>query len=313
MSILQKIIDRNNNYSIDNYLINGDIALSQRGDYSSPTSATHLTYYADRYQAMIVDLTAQIQVLSSNQPDALNSSNSYKIIATSSATGKIGFRQQVEFYYDLKNRTVTAAAWVRSNNSNARVGIFDGTNIHYSNAHSGNGLWELLIVTIDLIAAPTAVAAYIMTATAANESVTVTSGDYVEFSGHNLKLGYYAPFQRRNFSEELLLAKRYFEKSYAVNTAPGTAGSNAGAYQSLHNVTAKRDFIKFTVEKRTIPTIRSYSPDTGAGPDKIRNRSTATDLFFVLGDNGTTGYNISITGVASQQYAWHWSAESELS
>lgn len=71
----------------DNWIINGDMRISQRGDYSSATSAVDNAYYIDRFQSNVQGVTANIQHISTSQPTALSNSKSSKLIATSSASG----------------------------------------------------------------------------------------------------------------------------------------------------------------------------------------------------------------------------------
>ena len=70
------------------------------------------------------------------------------------------------------------------------------------------------------------------------------------------------PFEQRPFSLELGLCQRYYEKSYSLNTNPGTitfldaiVGDTSGTGSST---------CEFKIEKRVIPTITFYSALTGA-------------------------------------------------
>jgi hypothetical protein len=92
-----------------------------------------------------------------------------------------------------------------------------------------------------------------------------TANDFF-ITGVQLEPGAVAtPFERRIFGQELALCQRYFCKSYDLETAPGTVTTNGelrlktfGGGNSSSSVE-----IFYPVTMRGLPTITSYSPDTG--------------------------------------------------
>lgn len=135
------------------------------------------------------------------------------------------------------------------------------------------------------------------------------------------------PFPVRTFAQELALCQRYFEKSYNIETLPGTvtntgevigqssgsvAGSTAGAIiMPCHDV--------FKVWKRIAPTVILYSTGTGAA-----------NAIYVAGSSDRTGATASgssqkkpvdfisldassATAIGDRtQIQYHWTADAEL-
>jgi hypothetical protein len=127
-----------------------------------------------------------------------------------------------------------------------------------------------------------------------------------------------AGFKPRLFGNELALCQRYYEKSYDVNTTPGTitgAGTCTTIAISTGNINASASF---SVQKRVIPSIILFNPvtgGTGTWRDSVGNNgAVATSLggllspgqsrtpILTLGPN--FGANISVSG--------HFTADAEL-
>lgn len=129
------------------------------------------------------------------------------------------------------------------------------------------------------------------------------------------------PFRRagRNFAEEVILAQRYFEKSYALDVDPDTAtdlnevfgiGTPMGKYGGA--IGLDRMDIKYKVEKRAVATATTYSSN-GAGPDTYRNYNAASNPGVVYRMQGTQGFYVSFASIASGQSAgFQWTASAEL-
>jgi hypothetical protein len=82
---------------------------------------------------------------------------------------------------------------------------------------------------------------------------TAGNADHFDVTGVQLELGSIAtPFEVRPFSVELQMCQRYFEKSYSINTAPGT--NTASGLYHISTTTEVNGYvvimIKFTVAKR---------------------------------------------------------------
>jgi hypothetical protein len=98
-----------------------------------------------------------------------------------------------------------------------------------------------------------------------------TNGATFYITGVQLEAGSVAtPFERRPYGTELQLAQRYFQKSWAIETAVGTATSLGVHIHGGSNVAGTTGYISggsinFKVNLRTTPTVVLYWSDaTGA-------------------------------------------------
>jgi len=109
-------------------------------------------------------------------------------------------------------------------------------------------------------------------------------------------------FLSREFAQELILCERYYEKTYAYNTNPGTATAIGSSYEPLtRNSTAYTPGIRYQVEKRIVPTVTLYSTSTGAS-GKIKNGGDKT---AVAGDKSVNGFGwVQITSGVSSSAAY---------
>ncbi len=167
--------------------------------------------------------------------------------ATSSATGYLQLRQKVEtaVYESLRGKTVTVSAWVKSNHPNVRLriesGNYGGTNWDSYQTHNGDGRWQKLSMTTRLHTSGNLVFGIILWgstggATANHGTGAITDGDYYEFTDFQVELGGNATdFEHRPYSQELLLAQRYYQVHdghYFQVVSPST-GANADFYVTL--------------------------------------------------------------------------------
>lgn len=225
-------------HGFKNWIINGNPSISQRGDYSSATSATNATYYADRWKTSFSGMTCDIQSFTTNQPTT-RSTTSIRITATSTATGVSRLRQEVEHGGYLYNQSVTIGAWVKSNTSNAGFPTSQA-----SGRHSGGGDWEFLYYTVTITGATTNIV-YIGIQSTSGGTVSISSGDYCEFTMAQQEEGSFTtPFEHRPYGLELSLCQRYYEY---VNNMTFAFYEEAGNYGRVP--------ISFNTAKREIPTI----------------------------------------------------------
>jgi len=200
-----------------NLIINGDFRVSQRGDYTSATSAVHNQLYLDRWAVRLTNVTANIlHILGTNSAPGYpyKDSNSLRLTATNSATGVMRHLQRVEGF--LSGRTLTVSAWVKSNSPNARLFSYqhNGGYRESSKPHSGNGGWEYLtLTTVNDANSANQLYFDIALATETFTNIAITSGEYVEISEVQMEVGNVAtPFEYRSYGEELALCQRYFER-----------------------------------------------------------------------------------------------------
>ena len=235
-----------------NLIINGDLQVSQRGDYTSATAIpTSSTYYLDRFRFRRNGVTGNFIHKLNQTLDNNDVVNTVRLDVTSTATGRVEIAQIIEDFNWFKNKTITFSARVKSNSTDARL-VFnadggDGTTA--STAHTGGGSWELLTGTATLTSGVTGVQFYAGIQAAGTGDVTgVTSGDYFEISEIQVEVGDTAtPFEHRSYGEELALCQRYYEVGdfYGYFTTSSSGSFNPDAvYQG-----------EFKVQKRTSPSM----------------------------------------------------------
>ena len=148
-----------------------------------------------------------------------------------------------------------------------------------------------------------------------NLGVGSANNDYYQITGVQLEVGSNATaFEHRILGDELIRCQRYYEKSYDIDVAPGTANQDGtfhwqsnGASASIASFPAR-----FTVRKRAEPTITVYNPTNGSSGGLRCNNGTnqAAQAYGV----GQTGFNFRTTGGATtnNRYVGHYTAEAEL-
>ena len=241
-----------------NILINGGFQISQRGDYSSATSASTASYYLDRWNMDIYAVTTTIQNNSdADLPNGITVKTA-KVAATSSATGYMQIRQKIEVEDWMDNRVYTLSAWVKSNTPYPRLRIESAGptlgNIDSEQTHSGSGNWEYLTMTFtsgnSIVNFNAGVIDW-----AGNATRAITSGDYFEVANIQLELGKVAtPFEHRSYGEELALCQRYY---YRIGSGSSDdilgVGGNFGTTTAYFSGT-------YPVEMRDTPTISVNNP-----------------------------------------------------
>ena len=258
-----------------NLIINGAMQVSQRGDYTSATAMTNNAYYLDRFKVYLSGVTGTIQHL---DDQLVNGSymKTCKIAATSSASGIIGARQQMEDFH--KGKTVTFSAWVRSNTANSRLSVYDGVTSTFSNAHTGGGDFELLTLTKTISTSVSQLACWFYIVGSGGASVSISSGDYIEATQVQLEVGETAtPFEHRSYGDELARCQRYFDK---VNSVYSTYGAS---YNYVYWF--------FKREMRTAPTISGSVTGTA---DAIKTthaqRYSVGSSYAMFGSGGNYAY-----------------------
>jgi hypothetical protein len=186
-----------------NILINGDFSVSQRGDYTSATTATHLQYYLDRFYIAKSGVTGTIQ----------DTGFAAKLVVTSGGTGTLRLVQPIEDMAWLSGKTVTLSCQMKSNDANSRLGIYADAWQSTTAAHTGGGAWETLSMTLTLPSGiTTELSAHFGIDGASSANVSISSGAYCEVKDLQLEVGSTATdFEHRGYGEELALCQRYYE------------------------------------------------------------------------------------------------------
>lgn len=115
------------------------------------------------------------------------------------------------------------------------------------------------------------------------------------------------------FETELSSCERFYQKSYDLATAPGTATTTVGQmrYRSFSGGSDAGYWIPFRTRFRTVPTVTIYNPfggGTGTGRASGGSNPSAT-----VQDSGQGGAEVVFTSVSNAEFiAWHWIAEGEI-
>lgn len=123
------------------------------------------------------------------------------------------------------------------------------------------------------------------------------------------------PFPSRHIEQELALCQRYYEKSYSLETAPGTVtdiGSHLAIYSGV-SLTAVSFDLRFATQKRASPVMTAWNPasgGTGTWYDTVRGANIQGNLQQVS-SHGCWAYVSGMTA-ADVNLRAHWTADAEL-
>jgi hypothetical protein len=145
-----------------------------------------------------------------------------------------------------------------------------------------------------------------------------TNGATFYLTGVQLEVGTAAtPFERRQYGQELALCQRYYEKSYNINTVPGSSSDSLrfeGLIAFAKPVSGfNAEFTpRFCVGKRSSTTVVVFNPDTGAsgGYRDFTNNVNRTGISIV--DAGTSGFKALITDAVQEGGGFQFTAAAEL-
>ena len=277
-----------------NIIINGDMQVSQRGDYTSAVAFTNNTYSLDRWKNVRAGVTATMQQKITDQPNGYVG-KSLRVEATSSVIGYMGAVQLIEDYDRLKLREVTVSAYVKASGVDGHVYLYDGGSYIGKGTMVTQGLgWQKVEITGVVKSTATALGIYIVTTTSADASQSHTTGDWIEFTQVQLELGKVAtPFEHRSYGEELALCQRYYQ-SY------GNGTDNNFAYMQYNSNYRQVNF-KHSPKMRATPTVTQTHVAGMTAGTVYRN------TYEVFGTYVTIAYDSS-----SSNYAAKFAFDAEL-
>ena len=339
--------------SFKNRLFNGAQVIDQRNAGAAVTVNTAGAFYAtDRFRlsgASSSGVFTGQQV--SDAPEGFV--NSLKItVTTTAASGDYYIVQPIEGYTiaDLDfgkatAETVTLSFWVKSSLTGTFSGSLVNSDVNRSYAYtysiSSANTWEKKSVTIagdtsgtwlttngtgirtyfslgsySLIGASGSWASAFYIGATGETRLIATNGATLNITGVQLEVGTVATsFDFRSIGTELALCQRYYETSYALGTAVGTAtATNVVGWYAQSTQNYNNNYVNFKVDKRASPSITTYGTQTGAAT-KITNLDTNTDIAGRSIYIGTKGFGISADNVsvgASVGIGGQFSASAEL-
>lgn len=222
-----------------NYIDNPEFIISQRGDFeTSPINPVTGNYYVDRWKvdsnAGNGNYTLQISSALADLPILPMSKQTQimKLTLTgSNFSGYMTVYQPLDYTSRFQQKVTWLSCWVKSNNANARIMMYDGTNYlgAASNNHSGGGNWEYL--SCPILATGGNLKAYvgIIGSSSGAPNVTINTGHYIYFTAMKYEVGPNpTPFVARTpFSEEFIRCKMHF---LALQFVAGNGTSSLGPF-----------------------------------------------------------------------------------
>jgi len=145
------------------------------------------------------------------------------------------------------------------------------------------------------------------------DSFSTTDGDAVIIKSVQLEEGSVATeFEHRHIGTEIELCQRYYQKSYDLDTNPGTIANNGRIMElATRNSANNTPGVQFLTTMRDVPTISIYSPITGA-INKIHNNSDKSLTLDSVGESGIAGISGIPAGDTSFGAKYHYTADAEL-
>lgn len=334
-----------------NKIINGKMEIAQRGtSFAGFTSGTG--FVLDRWALVASGTTVATLAQSTDSPNlTFNYSYRWTVTtadATKASTDVAVIRQNIEGYNvrDLVGQTFVIGFYVRSSKIGTHcVGLRNsGADRCYVAEYTINAAnaWEQKIIAIDgglpsdgtwnftngvgleLNFVLNAGSSFTVPSTgswvsggylssAAQVNVVDTVGNIFAITGVQLEVGEMAtPFEHRPFGQELALCQRYYEKSYALDVAPGV-GTLFGAVSFRAPTANPYQTVYFAVPKRATPTIIAYNPITGA-TGTWRDASSGTNVAVTSLTSYTSDKSFvgDVTTSAGNRIDGQWTASAEL-
>lgn len=308
-----------------NLIINGDFQVSQRGDFTTASSAVNQQYFVDRWFTDVGTVAYTKEHTTGIDIDGLPAiSKGVKLTATASGTSYMGIRQKIENPTQYIGRTFTHSAWVRSNNPKARLSSYINGSTNQSvvsNTHSGNGQWEKLSTTFTITGNPNTawyVDAFILSDTFT--ATAISSGDYIEVTNLQLELGKVAtPFEHRSYGEELALCQRYYQR-YGGNAANELVMTgvmqNSGNTVSCNftlpvQMRARPELEYSSLSDFEFQIVKSGTTSTPSSASLITSISSEKMVYVDLGTSGGT-INDVVYLRASNNASAKWAYKAEL-
>jgi hypothetical protein len=148
-------------------------------------------------------------------------------------------------------------------------------------------------------------------------SVVGTNGATFYITGVQLEVGTQATsFEYRQYTTELQLCQRYFQKSYDTGSAVPTINTVVGSVAMRNSATTGNNTpfwgITFRTTMRGTPTVTTYSYDGTAGAIGGPSNATVTATTYQQGNNGFNVANTSGSSVSLGDYYCNWAATAEL-
>ena len=264
------------------------------------------------------------------------------------AAGDVAFiEQRIEGYnfLNLAQKQITISFWVKSTKTGTSYVFITNSGSDRSCVKeftiNASDTWEFKTITFS--ASPSAgtwnytngIGARIGFTLMCGSNYQTTAGSYAsgEYYGSSNQINHYdstsnnfklcgiqleegsvaTPFEKRLPQEELEFCQRYYEKSYNLETAPGTNGGAPGLKQYAHQAVTGAGYVEahfpFLTRKRINPTLYLWSSDGSV--NNVMN-DAGSNMAASIGGNESQ-YNIAYTNTSGRYGCnHHFAADAEL-
>jgi hypothetical protein len=311
-----------------NYLLNGAFDFAQRGASSTSSGV----YVLDRWfveNSFPSINTQKLTTAGEGTPNLLRMS----AVTATSGTYRVLQPLETAEVLELAGKTITFSCFMLVDSTLQAGGNIElqatwGTGTDERIPTGGATLTQAIDpATLDTVNFQQVSGTFVIpsNATSLNVSIfmdsTVANGSDLDVKNCMLTIGESAVLFSRagdNVGEEGSLCQRYYSKTYALETTPGTntlVGSIRKRNASTGNTISGslHQYWKFPVTMRSIPTAIIRSSVTGA-TGNMRNENGGVDTTATAGFSGDQGVNAANTGAAivGDTYSWHITADAEL-
>jgi hypothetical protein len=346
-------INSSNDFGLKNRIINGAMVIDQRNAGASGTAINVYyvdRFYFGANQSLKATISQDTSVYPAGFNASLKvlSSSAYTPLV---ATDYFFIQQSIEGYNvaDLGwgasgASTVTLSFWVRSSLTGTFGGAFRNSagdrNYPFTYTISAANTWEQKTVTVagdttgtwlktngvglSVVFGLGVGATFSGTAGAWSSTPFLSATSAVSVVGTNAATWYVTgvqlekgstatSFDYRPIGTELALCQRYYQKSFNLDTVPGTVSQNGFICLLTNNNTYGEVFqLRFPVAMRASPTATTYNPNTGA-TGSVRNITSGTNVAVNITGTAQNGFsNVDVSLPTGTVYIIHYTASAEL-
>lgn len=317
-----------------NLLLNGDMRLSQRrGLLGEAVAMTSNEVVLDRWAVALNSASGvsmrQVENLVPQAP-SLFTPYALELDVPSTPPGNVYVQQAIEDVRVLGSRRVQVTAWAQQTGSatlklqlqqlfGSGGSSAVSTQVFSLGVPPSLASWARFEVTVDIpsVDGKTVVAPEDHT----RLRLFVNEATRLRIAPVQLEVGAVATrFEQRPESLELALARRYFEKSYPPDAAPGLTDEDGAAlgyhsYDVSPATEVKSLSRAFQVRKRVTPTMSWFSDASGTPGVIVFDGSDTGSVSSTLGASEVaSGYPVlaSLVGSGDGWARGHWTAEAEF-
>lgn len=156
---------------------------------------------------------------------------------------------------------------------------------------------------------------------AGNTQLVNDNGASIDFAGVQIQVGDVATaYEDRPFQTEFDYCRRFYEKSYAIGTVPGTNTGNSSGANVVNTIgaqlgTTETDYVlQFKITKHSVPTMTFYTPAGSSAKISCFNTSGDSTERSVAGteNEGTNSIGFYQTAAVAYFAQYHYVAAAPL-